>query len=308
MPRTRSVTVRAPAKVNLQLSVGGLREDGFHELANVYLAVSGYDEITATPADRLSLTVSGAGAERVPADESNLAARAATLLAKHSGAEPNVRIHITKHLPVAGGMAGGSADAAGALVACEALWNLGMTRAELACLAAELGSDVPFSVLGGAALGLGRGEQLTPLVCGATYHWVFAIARFGLSTPAVYAAQDRHRQEADLPFTAADMPAPQPSAQLLDALAAGDPQALAASLSNDLESVATAMQPDLAKTLAAGRASGALAGMLCGTGATTGFLAADAGAAEHIAEQLMASGTCSSTLVAHGPVPGPVLL
>ncbi|MGW7362158.1 4-(cytidine 5'-diphospho)-2-C-methyl-D-erythritol kinase [Streptomyces sp. NPDC054841] len=305
---TRSVTVRAPGKVNVQLAVGGRRADGFHELANVYMAVSAYDDITVSPSDRLGVTVSGPGAERVPADESNLAAQAAALLAKHASIEPDVHIHIAKRLPVAGGMAGGSADAAAALVACDALWRLDSEGGVLTSLAAELGSDVPFNLLGGAALGTGRGELLTPLDCTGTCHWVFAVADFGLSTPLVYEAYERQRRESGLPFSAADIPAPRPSPALLDALARGDVPALADSLSNDLETVATALRPELARTLQVGKAAGALAGMLCGTGATTAFLARDEPAADRIARQLMASGTCASALVAHGPVVGPLPL
>jgi 4-diphosphocytidyl-2-C-methyl-D-erythritol kinase len=303
---TRSMTVRAPAKVNVQLAVGGRRPDGFHELANVYMAVSAYDDITVSPSDRLTVTVSGPGAKGVPADETNLAAQAAALLAKHAGIEPAVHIRIEKHLPVAGGMAGGSADAAGALIACDALWELESDRDHLMSVAAALGSDVPFSLMGGTALGVGRGELLTPLACAGTFHWVFAVAGFGLSTPEVYGAYERHRRETGAPFTAADIPAPRPSPALLDALARGDHSALAASLSNDLEPVVTALRPELARTLDAGREAGALAAMLCGTGATTAFLARDEPAAAHLADRLLASGSCTSVLTAHGPVIGPL--
>lgn len=302
---TRSMTVRAPAKVNVQLSVGGRRPDGFHELANVCMAVSAYDDITVWPSDRLTVTVSGPGAERVPADETNLAAQAAALLAKHADIEPAVHIHIEKRLPVAGGMAGGSADAAGTLVACDALWGLESDRDHLLSVAAALGSDVPFSLMGGTALAVGRGELLTPLACAGTFHWVFAVAGFGLSTPEVYGVYERHRREMGEPFTAADIPAPLPSPALLDALARGDHSALASSLSNDMEPIATALRPELARTLDAGRAAGALASMLCGTGATTAFLAQDEPAAAHLARRLLASGTCASVLTAHGPVAGP---
>ncbi|MQL61911.1 4-(cytidine 5'-diphospho)-2-C-methyl-D-erythritol kinase [Streptomyces vinaceus] len=307
MSNPGSVTVHAPGKVNVQLVVGGRRTDGFHELANVYMAVSSYDDITVSPADRLRVTVSGPGEEGVPTNDSNLAAQAATLLGKHAGIEPDVHIHIDKRLPVAGGMAGGSADAAGALIACDALWGLGTEQHVLMSLAAELGSDVPFNLLGGTALGVGRGERLTRLPCSGTYHWVFAIAGFGLSTPEVYGAHERRRRQAGLPFSAADMATPQPSAALLEALAQGDIAGLAASISNDLETTAAALRPELTRTLKAGLAAGAMAGMLCGTGATTAFLAADRPGAERIAKRLLASEACTSAFVAHGPVPGPAL-
>ncbi|MCZ9340659.1 4-(cytidine 5'-diphospho)-2-C-methyl-D-erythritol kinase, partial [Streptomyces sp. TRM76130] len=179
-----SVTVRVPAKVNVQLAVGPARPDGFHDLANVFLAVGLYDEVTAAPADTLRVTCEGPGADRVPLDRTNLAARAALALAERYGRAPDVHLHIDKDIPVAGGMAGGSADGAAALVACDALWGTGASRDELLALCAELGSDVPFSLVGGAALGTGRGEKLTELKVGGTFHWVFAMAERGLSTPA----------------------------------------------------------------------------------------------------------------------------
>jgi 4-diphosphocytidyl-2-C-methyl-D-erythritol kinase len=307
MSKSARITVRAPGKVNLQLDVGGRREDGFHELANVYMAVSIYDDITVYPADRLRVTVSGHGAEHVPTDHSNLAVQAAKLLGKYANIEPGVHIHIDKRLPVSGGMAGGSADAAGVLVACDALWGLGIEHRVLMSLAAELGSDVPFSLLGGTALGLGRGERLTSLACLGTYHWVFALSAVGLSTPAVFGAHEQRRRKAGLPFCAAQIMTPQPSVSLLDALARGDVEGTAGALSNDLEGTATALQPELARILEIGRASGALAGMLCGTGATTAFLAADRRGAKSIVNHLLASGLCASLQVAQGPVAGPVV-
>lgn len=154
-----SVTVRVPAKVNVQLAVGGARPDGFHDLANVFLAVGLHDEVTVTPADALRVTCEGPDAAQVPLDRTNLAARAVEKLAARTGREARVHIHIAKDIPVAGGMAGGSADGAGALLACDALWGTGASREELLDICAELGSDVPFSLVGGAALGTGRGRS-----------------------------------------------------------------------------------------------------------------------------------------------------
>lgn len=239
-----SVTVRVPAKVNVQLAVGAPRPDGFHDLANVFLAVGLYDEVTVSPADALTVTCSGPDAAQVPLDAGNLAARAAIALAERHGIAPDVHIHISKDIPVAGGMAGGSADAAAALVACDALWATGATRDELLAICAELGSDVPFSLVGGAALGIGRGEQLTPIDVGGTFHWVFAVADGGLSTPAVYGEFDR--------LTAGtDVPAPEASPALLDALRTGSTDVLAKALSNDLQPAALSLRPSLADTLAA---------------------------------------------------------
>jgi 4-diphosphocytidyl-2-C-methyl-D-erythritol kinase len=292
-----SVTVRVPAKVNVQLAVGGARPDGFHDLANVFLAVGLYDEITVTPADELRVTCSGPYAAQVPLDRTNLAARAALTLAGRRGLDPAVHIHIAKDIPVAGGMAGGSADGAGALVACDALWGTEASREELLEICAELGSDVPFSLVGGAALGTGRGERLTALEVGGTFHWVFAMAEGGLSTPAVFREFDRLAQ-------GREVPEPVASAELLEALAKGDEDALAAAVSNDLQPAALSLFPELAQTLEAGREAGALAELVSGSGPTTAFLARDAEAAEKVAHALRASGTCRAVRVAAGPVAG----
>ena len=302
------VTVRVPAKVNVQLAVGGRRPDGFHDLANVFLAVGLHDEVTATPDDTLALTAEGPGTELIPLDGSNLAARAARLLAERHGREPRVRLHIAKDIPVAGGMAGGSADAAGALLACDALWGTRTPYEELLALCAELGSDVPFSLAGGAALGRGRGELLTPLETGGDFHWVFALADGGLSTPDVYRECDRLRETVGLGATVDDVPDPEPSAALLDALRTGDAAALAATLTNDLQPAALSLRPSLGRTLAAGLAAGALAALVSGSGPTCAFLVEDAEAGERTAKSLRDSGTCRSVRTATGPAPGATLL
>ncbi|MBH5335200.1 4-(cytidine 5'-diphospho)-2-C-methyl-D-erythritol kinase [Streptomyces pactum] len=296
------VTVRVPAKVNVQLAVGAPRPDGFHDLANVFLAVGLYDEITVTPSDTLRITVTGPDAHLVPRDGTNLAARAAELLAARYGVkDPGVHIHIAKDIPVAGGMAGGSADGAGALLACDALWGTGAGRTELLDICAELGSDVPFSLVGGAALGRGRGEILTPLDVRGVFHWVFAPADGGLSTPAVYRECDRLR-------AGTAVPEPEATPQLLAALRTGDPVSLAAAVSNDLQPAAVSLRPSLAATLEAGTAAGALAALVSGSGPTCAFLAEDAAAAERVAAALTASGTCRAARVAQGPAAGATLL
>ncbi|MFI5965198.1 4-(cytidine 5'-diphospho)-2-C-methyl-D-erythritol kinase [Streptomyces asoensis] len=296
-----SVTVRVPAKVNVQLAVGAARADGFHDLANVFLAVGLYDEVTVTPADGLRVTCEGPDAALVPLDRTNLAARAAIALAERYGRTPDVHLHIAKDIPVAGGMAGGSADGAGALLACDALWGTGASRDELLEICAELGSDVPFSLVGGAALGTGRGEKLTALETGGAFHWVFAMADRGLSTPAVFREFDRLTADRDVPEPVA-------CEALLDALAAGDPDALAATVSNDLQPAALSLFPELSGTLAAGRAAGALATLVSGSGPTTAFLVRDAGSAREVAGALRASGTCRAVRTAAGPVPGATLV
>ncbi|MBW5424926.1 4-(cytidine 5'-diphospho)-2-C-methyl-D-erythritol kinase [Streptomyces sp. BG9H] len=290
-----SVTVRVPAKVNVQLAVGAARPDGFHDLANAFLAVGLYDEVTVTPAHELRVTCEGPGSGQVPLDRTNLAARAAELLAARYGIAPDVHLHIAKDIPVAGGMAGGSADGAAALVACDALWGTKSSREELLDICAELGSDVPFSLVGGAALGTGRGEKLQSLEVGGTFHWVFAVADGGLSTPAVYREFDR---------LTPDAPAPEASPALIEALRTGDTEALAATVTNDLQPAALSLFPSLADTLAAGTAAGALAALVSGSGPTTAFLTADAASAHKVADALTASGTCRTARVATAPAPG----
>ena len=294
-----SVTVSVPAKVNLQLAVGGVRPDGFHELVTVFHAVSLYDEVTVTPADRLSVACEGEGLADVPLDTTNLAARAAILLADRLGREPHVRIDIRKGIPVAGGMAGGSADAAAALLACDTLWRGDTPREMLRRLGAELGSDVPFSDLGGTAIGTGRGERLASVPTTARFHWVFALADGGLSTPAVYGECDRLREEAG-----EVVPRPAPREELIAALRAGDPIALGKNLVNDLQPAALSLRPSLAATLAAGADAGAVGSLVSGSGPTCAFLAADEDGAHVVAERLAASGTCRAVRVAFGAVSG----
>lgn len=302
------ITVRVPAKVNVQLGVGGRRSDGFHDLANVFFAVALGDEVTAAPGTGVSLTCTGPDVAQVPLDDSNLAARAARLLAAHHGIEPNVRLHIAKAIPVAGGMAGGSADGAAALVACDALWGLATPLPVLLELAAELGSDVPFALLGGVALGRGRGELLTPVPVSGTFHWVFAVAEGGLSTPAVFRECDRLREEGGTGSADTDVATPDADPALLAALATGDPAALAGALSNDLQSAALSLRPDLAATLLAGTEAGALGALVSGSGPTCAFLTKDADSARTVATALTTSGTCRTAHATHGPVRGAEVL
>jgi 4-diphosphocytidyl-2-C-methyl-D-erythritol kinase len=294
-----SVTIRVPAKVNLQLAVGPLRDDGYHDLVNVFHAVSIYDDVTAEPADSISVEVEVAGevTGQVPLDDDNLAVRAARALAKHAGRPYGAALKIRKSIPVAGGMAGGSADAAGALVACNALWELGLTGEELLEIGAELGSDVPFALLGGTAVGTGRGERLAAAEVSGRFHWVFALADGGLSTPAVYAECDRLRLA-----TEERVAWPRASEGLLAALRIGDAKALGAELANDLQPAALLLRPSLSRTLDAGH--GALAGIVSGSGPTCAFLTENESAATGLAVLLRASGTCVAAVTAHGPVHG----
>ena len=295
-----SVIVRVPAKVNLQLSVGPLRKDGYHELATVFHAVSLSDEVKATyaePGAGISLTISGEGSDHLPVDESNLAYRAAMLLAAHAGIEADVTMHVNKGIPVAGGMAGGSADAAGALVACDALWRLGTDRDDLMDLAAELGSDVPFALHGGTAVGTGRGEKLMSALARGSFHWVFALADGGLSTPAVYAECDRLREGVDVPD-------PNVSDLLMQGLRAGDAVILGKALSNDLQAAAISLRPSLAQVLETGDDLGALGGIVSGSGPTCAFLARDHEHALDIAVGLTSAGVCRTVKTATSPAHG----
>jgi 4-diphosphocytidyl-2-C-methyl-D-erythritol kinase len=298
-----SVTVRVPAKINLQLAVGPLRPDGYHGLVTVFHAISLFDEVTVTAADGDSVTVAGVGADHVPENDDNLALRAVRALRaeqqrRATAPGDGVAVAIDKHIPVAGGMAGGSADAAAALVACNELWDAGLSQAELCDVGSTVGSDVAFAVMGGTAVGRGRGEQLTPVLAGpAQYHWVLALADGHLSTPAVYGKLDRMRAEQQVAE-------PELSNELMSALRAGDAERLGAAISNDLQAPAIALFPALRKTLSAGREFGALGALVSGSGPTCYFLTRDKGHATDLAASLSAAGVCRSVATAAGPAAG----
>lgn len=296
---TGSVSVQVPGKLNLYLAVGDRRADGYHELTTVFHAVSVVDEVTVRAADMLSLRVVGEGADLLPTDEHNLAWRAAELMAGHVGRVPDVAITVDKSIPVAGGMAGGSADAAAVLVAMNVLWELGIPRRDLHSLAARLGSDVPFALHGGTALGTGRGEELATVLTRNTFHWVLAFGECGLSTAAVFAELDRLRADAGRVLPRLDQPEP-----VLAALAAGDPHRLAPLLGNELQAAAVSLAPVLRRALHAGVEAGALAGVVSGSGPTCAFLCASAASAADVGTELAAAGVCRAVRVASGPVYG----
>lgn len=298
----RTVTARASGKVNLQLGVGAVRPDGFHPLASVFHAVALVEQLQVREGRRGSgvrvESVEGLQAAEVPRDARNLAVQAAVRLAHELGRpDPDVAIALSKGVPVAGGMAGGSADAAAALVALNELWDGGLTREHLARIGLELGSDVPFALLGGTALGLGRGELLSPVLVRGTFHWVLATAHAGLSTPAVYAAFDRRSAGRQVAEPAAD-PA------VLAALASGDAKALAAALVNDLQEPALTLRPTLRDVLDDGLAAGALGAMVSGSGPTCAFLVADPTAGAAVATRLSGRADVRSTHATTGPAPG----
>ncbi|HXT89828.1 MAG TPA: 4-(cytidine 5'-diphospho)-2-C-methyl-D-erythritol kinase [Trebonia sp.] len=309
-----SVSVRVPAKINLQLAVGPLRPDGYHDLVTLFHALSLFDEVTVTSAEIDSVRVTGEGAALVPEDGDNLALRAVRALrkalAQRSGAtgggagsgalaSSGVAVTIDKRIPVAGGMAGGSADAAAAIVACNELWDAGLSQQELCAVGGEVGSDVAFAVVGGTAIGRGRGEQLTSAesAASATYHWVVALADGHLPTPRVYGELDRQRGDREVAE-------PELSAELMAALSAGDLVRLGAALSNDLQEPALTLFPALRKTLDAGREAGALGALVSGSGPTCFFLAGSAAEATTLAVALSSAGVCRSVTTATGPVPG----
>lgn len=293
----RSVTARAPGKVNLSLHVGAREADGYHPLVTVFQAVSLVEEVTATAAPTFSLEVSGPGAEHVPLDGTNLALRAAHALAEHTGVKLGARLSITKGIPVAGGMAGGSADAAATLVALDALWGTALTRPEMLGVAAALGADVPFCLQGHTAVGVGRGDVLTAAMAQGEFHWVFALRAQGLSTPEVFRRfDDRGSGLADLPAEA--------DTALMAALRAGDAVRLGEALSNDLQPAALELAPDLAGTIDAARAAGALGVVVSGSGPTVAVLARSAEHAASIAAALTVAGVCASAVCASGPVAG----
>ena len=293
------VRVRVPAKINLHLGVGPLRPDGFHELNTVYHAISLFDELTARAGDTLALTMEGEGTGSLALDESNLIIRAAKALAARARVPAYARLHLRKTIPLAGGLAGGSADAAAALVACDLLWGTGLSRDELAEVGATLGSDVPFLLHGGTALGTGHGEAVSPILARpTTWHWVVAIADGGLSTPEVYRKLDELRDSAWPPRALAE------PAELMSALRQRDPEVLGAVLGNDLQPAALALRPELADVLKAGNQAGAVAGIVSGSGPTCVFLATDAAHAGRVAADLNAAGVCREAVTARGPMPG----
>lgn len=299
-----AVRVRAPGKINVFLEVGDVADDGYHEVATAYQAVSLYEEITATPADGITIEVVGTSTvdvEGVPTDERNLAVRAARLLARVGGIDRGAHLSVRKAVPVAGGMGGGSADAAAALVACDALWGIGMPTADLARLAAQLGADVPFALLGGTAVGTGRGDELSPALASGRFDWVLVPNDQGLSTPVVYGELDAHRERHAVDIGPAPrVPAVDPD--VLHAIRQGDPRMLAATVRNDLQAPALHLRPDLARVLERGERSGALAGLVSGSGPTLAFLAADETAAIDLQVTLSAAGF--PALHVHGPVSG----
>ena len=294
---SKSVTVRVPGKVNIYLGVGPREFSGYHELATIFQSLGIYDEVTVSPADTLTITALGSFADRIPTDSTNLAWQAAQLVARACGQDPNINVQIEKTIPIAAGMAGGSADAAATLVACDAYWHAGIPRDQLDAMAATLGSDVPFMLHGGCALGVARGDVLSPVMTRGSFHWVLATYVDGLSTAEIYEQTDQMRG-----FEFDEMP--EVPTELLSALARGDAPALGRLLHNDLQSAAIAARPTLGRVLEHGIDSGALGAVISGSGPTCAFLARDESSAIDLVVQLKSSGLVDEVLRTHGPVHG----
>jgi 4-diphosphocytidyl-2-C-methyl-D-erythritol kinase len=295
-----SVTVRVPAKVNLQLAVGPREADGYHNLVSVFQAISIYDDVTiskAAPGSGISIAITGDHTHGVPADATNLAVKAAQLIADEYDFAVDIHIEVSKSIPVAGGMAGGSADAAAVIVGFNELFDLEMSRDEMLEFGSQLGSDVPFMITGGTAIGQGRGDQLTAALSRGTYHWVLALSTVGLSTPAVYQECDRLR-------AGLDIAAPQTSDALMQSLLTADPKAVGLALQNDLQSAACSLRPALTLVLDVGEEYGALGAIVSGSGPTVAFLVGDEEQGLDLAVALTSSGVVGSVARAYGPVPG----
>jgi 4-diphosphocytidyl-2-C-methyl-D-erythritol kinase len=289
-----------PAKVNLQLSVGPLGSDGFHEVTTVFQAISLFDDVTVATApdgDGIKISISGQTSSGVPADSSNLAVKAAELMIKNYDLPTNLIIKLKKEIPVAGGMAGGSADAAGVIVGLDSLFELGLSRDEMEVVGSKIGSDVPFSICGGVAIGTGRGDQITPALAKGNYNWVLALSGQGLSTPSVYQECDRLREGLSIS-------SPAVSEQLMQALRAGDAKALGKALTNELQPAACSLRPALRLVLDVGVDYGALGGIVSGSGPTVAFLVSDDDHAMDLTVALSASGVVSSVVRATGPAHG----
>jgi 4-diphosphocytidyl-2-C-methyl-D-erythritol kinase len=294
-----AVTVRVPGKINLQLSVGPLQSNGFHPVATVFQAVSIFDDVRVLVMDEPGIHIHSTGKhlDHLPLDHTNLAYKAAEIMVKKFEIPDGISISLTKEIPLAGGMAGGSADAGATIVAIDALYSLGLKRNEMEQIGAALGADVPFTISGGTAIGTGKGENITPVLSRGSYNWVLALSSSGLSTPAVYNECDRLRE-------GLEVAPPHISDSLLHALSAGDAVALGKALSNDLQPAACSLKPALRLILDVGLDYGALGGLVSGSGPSVAFLAENEEHALDLVVALTSSGVVGNVVRASGPVPG----
>lgn len=293
------VLVRVPGKINLQLSVGPLESDGYHQLATVFQAVSVFDEVSISIRNDslISIVPEGKASDFFPIGEENIAYRAAELMRKRFEIESGMEIKIKKEIPIAGGMAGGSADAGATIVGIDSLFGLGLKRVEMESIGSQLGADVPFTITGGTAIGTNHGEQLTPVLSRGNYSWVLATSSTGLATPSVYKECDRLR-------SGMEIAKPHVSESLLTALNHGDAKALGKSLANDLQPAACSLKPALRLILDVGIDYGALGAIVSGSGPTVAFLAEDEDHALDLVVALTSSGVVGNVIRATGPVSG----
>ena len=300
------VHARAPGKINVFLRVGAVMDDGYHDVATAYQAVSLYEDVRAYPSDDFSVSFGGTiDSTGLPTDGNNLAIKAARMLARKADYRGGVHLEIEKHVPIAGGMGGGSADAAATLLACDALWGTDCTKEELLALASRLGADVPFALIGGTAIGTGRGDRLSPALAKGQFHWVLVLPEEGMSTPEVYSELDRHRERHSQDIFPAQKQ-PTVDANVLQALRAGDPRMLAETLVNDLQAPAIHLTPHIGEIIELGEMNGALAGIVSGSGPTVAFLTADLDSALDL--QIALSASRHTAVRATAPVHGARIL
>jgi 4-diphosphocytidyl-2-C-methyl-D-erythritol kinase len=306
---TNHVVATAPGKINIFFKVGALKNDGYHDVLSVYQALDLRETVSVASAQDWRVEVSGEiSAEQiaaVPTGEDNLVVRAAKSIAQLAGLEnPHpINFEIIKNVPVAGGMGGGSADAAAALLAVNELWCTQVDYQALLNSAAELGADIPFALLGGTAIGVGKGDELETIDGVQKLHWVLVPMDAGLSTPRVYAKLDEIRtSRGEDPEKVVTPIKPR---ELISALQVGDAREVAKHLHNDLQEAAVALMPELSVTMQAGLAAGALAAMVSGSGPTVAMLAESEEAAESIANQLSFDGY--TAIPTFGPASGTLL-
>ncbi|MFZ8872163.1 MAG: 4-(cytidine 5'-diphospho)-2-C-methyl-D-erythritol kinase [Candidatus Nanopelagicaceae bacterium] len=294
---SNQVSVRVPGKINLQLSVGPLARDGYHELATVFQSVSLFDELLIAESDGDDIEIATVGKSAIPLGSENLAYKAANLMRKKFEISSGLLIKIKKEIPIAGGMAGGSANAGATIVGIDSLFSLGLKRDEMERIGSEIGADVPFTISGGTAIGTGRGDQITPVLSRGSYNWDLSLSSSGLSTPAVYIECDRLREGLDISK-------PHVSDSLLHALSQGDAKSLGKSLNNDLQAAACSLKPALRLILDVGIDYGALGGIVSGSGPTVAFLAENEDHALDLVVALTSSGVVGNVIRVAGPVPG----
>ena len=306
---TIQVSASAPGKINIFFKVGALKSDGYHDVLSVYQALDIRETVKVADSSRWRVSVSGALSEEqiaaVPTGEDNLVVRAAKSIGQLANLTrvSELSFEITKNVPVAGGMGGGSADAAAAMLAVDELWDTQVDGEALMKAAAELGADIPFALLGGTAIGIGRGDKLDPIDDVQKLHWVLVPMDAGLSTPRVYAKLDEMRAAKGQDPTL--VPVPEVPYELIDALVHGDAREVAKHLHNDLQDAAVALMPELSITMHAGLAAGALAAMVSGSGPTIAILAESEEAAESIANHLAFEGYIA--IPTFGPAKGTLL-